>query len=386
MFGYGLLSVILALYLSSIGLGTQRVGLLLSLTLLGDVVISFWMTITADRIGRRRMLMAGGSLMFLAGIVFASTAEFGWLLFAAIVGVISPSGTEVGPFLAIEQAALSEEIAAERRTRIFAWYNLSGSVATALGALVGGILPDCLQHRGIPVALSYRVILFGYAFIGLVLCVVFSRLSRSIEMVAPATTPVKSRFGIQESRGVILQLSFLFAIDSFGGGFVVQSFVAYWLYARFGANLSALGAIFCGANVIAGMSSLASAKVAARIGLVNTMVFTHLPSNILLILIPFMPSLRWAALLLLLRFSISQMDVPPRQAYTMAVVSRHERSAAAGITSVARTIGAGISPALAGIFMSKPELLNLPFILGGVLKIVYDLLLYRGFRKHAPRD
>ena len=381
MFAYGLLSVILALYLSELGISTRLIGVLLSLTLFGDTVISLWMTTATDRIGRRRMLIAGGGLMLFAGILFAMTSQFAWLLVAAIIGVISPSGNEVGPFLAIEQAALSQEIAASKRTRVFAWYNLSGAFATAIGALASGNLTSFLQKSGVAPLSSYRVILLGYAAIGVLLCVLFSRLSPAAEPVKANARTIKSRFGLHESRGIVLRLSALFA-----GGFIIQSIVAYWFHIRFGASLSVIGAIFFGANLLAGISALASARVAARIGLINTMVFTHIPSNILLILIPFMPSLPWAIALLLLRFSISQMDVPPRQAYTMAVVAPDERSAAAGVTGIARSIGAGISPAIAGILLSNPVFLSAPFIFGGALKIVYDLMLYRSFRKHVPRD
>jgi len=384
MFAYGLVSVILAFYLAELGVSTRLIGILLSLTLLGDTVVSLWMTTVADRLGRRRMLIAGGGLMLFAGGLFALTTQFTWLLVAAIIGVISPSGNEVGPFLAIEQAALSQEIAQEKRTHVFAWYNLSGSFATAIGALVGGHLSGFLQHAGVAPLNSYRVILFAYAFLGGLLCLLFSRLSREVEP-APADAAVhKNRFGLHHSHGVVMKLSALFSLDAFGGGFVIQSIVAYWFYCRFGADLSTLGSVFFGANLLAGLSSLVSAQVAARIGLVNTMVFTHLPSNLLLIAIPFMPSLPWAIALLLLRFSISQMDVPPRQAYTMAVVSPDERSAAAGITGIARTIGAGLSPAIAGALLGNPALLGAPFILGGGLKVIYDLLLYRSFQKHVP--
>ena len=386
MFAYGLLSVILALYLTELGISTRWVGVLLSLTLFGDTVISLWMTTAADRIGRRRMLIAGGGLMLFAGVLFAATSQFAWLLVAAIIGVISPSGNEVGPFLAIEQAALSQEIPAATRTHVFAWYNLSGAFATAIGALASGHLANFLQHAGVTPLNSYRAILLGYAAIGGLLCLIFSQLSPAAETDKANARSIKSRFGLHESKGVVLRLSALFAVDAFAGGFIIQSIVAYWFHVRFGASLSTLGSIFFGANLLAGISALASAKVAARIGLVNTMVFTHLPSNILLILIPFMPSLPWAIALLLLRFSISQMDVPPRQAYTMAVVAPEERSAAAGITGNARTIGAGISPALAGLLLSSPALLSAPFILGGGLKVIYDLLLYRNFRKHVPRE
>jgi sugar phosphate permease len=217
-----------------------------------------------------------------------------------------------------------------------------------------------------------------YAAAGLLLAVLFVRLSRSVEVVDVDRT---SLFGLDRSRAIVLKLAGLFAIDSFAGGFVVQSFAAYWFYLRFGVTPATLGVIFFGANVLAGLSALLASRLAARFGLVETMVFTHLPSNVLLILVPLMPTLPLAVLVLFARFSISQMDVPTRQSYLMAVVSPQERSAAAGVTGVARTTGAAVAPAFAGMLFARPDLINAPFYIAGVLKIVYDVLVYRGFVK-----
>lgn len=386
MFAYGFLSVVLVLYLSQLGLSELVIGLLLSLTLLGDTAVSLWITTNADRVGRKRMLLIGSGLMFLAGIVFSLTDSLLLLLPAAIIGVISPSGYEVGPFLAIEQAALSETLQNERLTGAFAWYNLLGSFATAFGALIGGGIPNLLQRHGVPVLSSYRVVVFGYALMGLLLALLFSQVSPAIEAKTLRRSSLNARFGLHRSRRVVFRLSGLFGLDAFAGGFVVQSMVAYWFHAKFGVDAGALGKIFFAANLVAGISSLAAAWVAQRIGLINTMVFTHLPSNILLMLVPFMPSVSWAIALLLLRFSISQMDVPPRQAYTVAVVASDERSAAAGVTGIARTIGASISPTLSGYFLGSPWLMGAPFFVAGGLKIVYDLLLYHNFRKAFPAN
>jgi MFS family permease len=383
MFAYGLLSVVLILYLSEVGLDDRRIGLLLTLTLLGDIAISLWLTTTADRLGRRRTLILGSLLMLVAGVAFALTSNFWVLLAAATVGVISPSGNEVGPFLPIEQAALSQTLPAARRTTVFAWYNLAGSVATALGSLCGGGLCQLLQRSGVTGADSYRPVIIAYGSIGLLLAVAFTRLSPASEVVANADCP-RSRFGLHRSRGVVLGLSALFALDAFGGGFVLQSIVAYWFRLRFGVDPAALGAIFFGANLLAGISSLAAAWVANRVGLLNTMVLTHLPSNVLLLLVPLMPNLPLAVAILLLRFSISQMDVPTRQSYTVAVVSADERSAAAGVAGVARSVGAALSPLLAVALLGEPSLMSVPFFLAGGLKIVYDLVLYRSFRGLRP--
>ena len=391
LFAYGFLSVVLALYLSEVGLSEGQIGALLTLTLLGDTLISLWITTNADRIGRRRMLLVGAGLMVLASVLFVYTRNFYLLLLAAAIGVISPSGNEIGPFLSIEQASLAQLVRDEERTRFFAWYNLVGSFATALGALTAGLLAQGLQGAGMSALASYRVIVLGYGGIGLVLLGLFLRLTPVIEVPAlrahesPAERP-QTRLGLHKSRQVVFRLAALFSLDAFAGGLIIQSLMAFWFNQRFGVQPAVLGAIFFGANLLAGISALSAAWVARRIGLINTMVFTHLPSNILLMLVPLMPSLAAAVALLLLRFSISQMDVPTRQSYTMAVVDPDERSAASGITGVARTIGASLSPIFTGLFLSNPVLAGAPFFLAGGLKIVYDLALYFNFRSVKPPE
>jgi MFS family permease len=388
LFAYGLFSVVLVLFLKSVGLEDGQIGILLTLTLLGDTAVSLWLTTTADRSGRRRMLFVGAVLMLGAGVIFALSSNFWLLLVAATIGVISPTGNEVGPFLSIEQAALSQTVPGEQRTHVFAWYNLVGSVATAAGALCGGGLTQIAEALGASGADSYRPLAVAYALIGGLLALAFLRLSPAAEIstgkeqASKQATP--ARWGLGDSLPVVLRLAGLFALDAFGGGFIIQSIVAYWFYVRFAVEPAVIGAIFFGANLLAAVSALAAAAVARRIGLVNTMVFTHLPSNVLLILIPFMPALWLAILVLLLRFSISQMDVPTRQSYTMAVVKPEERSAAAGVTGVARSLGAAISPVLGVMLVGSAPLMSLPFFLAGGIKIVYDVLLYRSFVAIKP--
>jgi MFS family permease len=387
MFAYGSLSVVLLLYLEASGFTEAESGALLTLTLIGDTCISLWMTANADRIGRKRMLVLGAILMLAAGVVFAYTHNFFILLIAAAIGVISPSGNEVGPFLSIEQAALTQTIPSQKRTQIFAWYNLAGSFATAAGALAAGAFSQFLQHKGsIPIN-SYRAIVVGYAILGLLLFFLFQQLSKSIE-IEPTEKPesLKVRWGLHRSRNVVWRLSALFSMDAFAGGFIMQSIIAYWFYKRFGLQPAALGTLFFFANILAGFSALAAARLASRIGLIRTMVFTHIPSNVMLIIIPFMPTVSLAVGVLLLRFSISQMDVPTRQSYLMAVVSPDERSAAAGVTGIARSIGASLSPVLAGAMLSIPAFFSAPFFLAGGLKVVYDLLLYRNFKSLPPEE
>jgi MFS family permease len=379
MFAYGLLSVVLVLYLAQLGLSGGLIGILLSAALIGDALISLWMTTSADRLSRRSVLIAGAGLMLFAAILFALAHSVVLLLVAAVIGVISPTGYEVGPFLPVEQAALSQILPGEQRTQMFGWYNLVGSFATAIGALCGGLLTQVLQLAGISPANSYRAVVIVYGVLGLVLAALFVQLSSSVEAPPSNAAPAWHRLGLHRSRGVVLKLSGLFGLDAFAGGFVVQSIVAYWFHVRFHLDPATIGGIFFGTNILAGISALASGWVAARIGLVNTMVFTHLPSNFLLMLVPLMPNLFLAILILFVRFSISQMDVPPRQSYTLAIVAPDERSAAAGVTGVARSIGAALSPVLAGLFLSSPVFFSAPFYIAGALKVTYDLLLYRSF-------
>ena len=387
MFGYGFLAVVLVLYLDAAGLDPFAIGAVLTLTLVGDAVVSLWLTTHADRLGRRRILIVSSLLVVGAGTVFALTDWLPLLIVAGIVGVISPTGNEVGPFLAVEQASLSEVVAARRRTAVFAWYNLVGYLATATGALAAGVLGELFIGAGLPALDAYRAIVAGYALIGLAMAAIAWRLGSSIE--APAAKPhdgISGRLGLGRSRSVVLRLSALFSIDAFAGGFIPQSLMAYWFSLRFGVSPAALGGIFFAANMLAAVSSLSAARIAARIGLIETMVFTHLPSNVLLLLVPLMPNLPLAVAVLLLRFSLSQMDVPTRQSYVMAVVDPDERSAAAGVTGIARTVGAAISPSIASVLIASAATAAIPFFLAGGLKIVYDLLVYRDFRSIRPAE
>jgi MFS family permease len=385
LFCYGFLSVVLALYLAEAGLTEGQIGLLFTLTLVGDAVITLWLTTSADRFGRKRTLILGALLMAGAGLAFVLTRNFILLIIAAIIGVISPSGNEIGPFLSVEQAALTQLISNKSRTQFFAWYNLVGSFATATGALSGGWLAQVLQNNEWTAFQSYRVVLMGYALGGFLLLLLFLNLTKSVEVEA-MQDETKRVFGLHRSRAVIFKLSFLFAMDAFAGALLVQSLIAYWFHVRFGVEPGTLGSIFFGANILAGISALLAIRLANKFGLINTMVFTHIPSNILLMLVPLMPTLPLAIGVLLLRFSISQMDVPTRQSYTMAVVAPDERSAASGVTAIARSVGASVSPALTGLLFSIPMLFNTPFFLAGGLKIIYDLLLYREFRAVKPPE
>lgn len=388
MFGYGFLSVVLVLYLEAIGLSGAEIGVLLALALLGDVVISLWLTTHADRVGRRLVLLAGAVLMLGAGLTFAAAPIYAVLVVAATVGVLSPSGNEIGPFLPVEQASLAQTVGARQRTGVFARYQLVGSLATAGGSLVAGAAAQAAIDAGTAPADAYRLVIVGYALVGLALALLFAQLSGRIEASPEqvAETSVRRRLGLHRSQGVVARLAALFALDAFAGGFVMQSFIAFWFSQRFAVDAAVVGAILFAANLLAGFSALAAGRLAARFGLIRTMVFTHLPSNVLLMLVPFMPTLELAAGVLLARFSISQMDVPTRQSYTMAIVAADERSAAAGVTGTARSIGVAASPLLAGPLFVGSALSGAPFVIGGGLKIAYDLLLYRRFAALRPPE
>ena len=272
LFAYGFLSVVLVLYLVTTGLSTGEIGMLLTLTLLGDAAISLWLTTNADRMGRRRTLVIGAALMLGAGAAFVVTQNPLLLTLAAIVGVISPSGNEIGPFLSIEQAALSQLVADKERTRVFAWYNLVGSFATATGALCAGVIAQALQNQGWAPMDAYRAVIMGYALMGGLLLLAFLCLSSAVEVaVAKETQQPKLFLGLHKSRGIVLKLSALFALDAFAGGFIVQSMVAFWFSVRFAADIDTIGTIFFAANILAGISALLAARIVARFGLINTM-------------------------------------------------------------------------------------------------------------------
>ncbi len=388
LFSYGFLAVVLVLYLTALGLSGFQIGLLLALTLLGDAAISLWLTTHADRLGRRRVLVIGALLVLAAGLVFVATPVYVVLLVAATIGVISPAGNEVGPFLAVEQASLSQLVPGRQRTSIFARYQLVGAFATAAGTLAGGVAAQLAINAGFAPVDAYRLVIGGYAVGGLLLALLFLFVSPAVEVPRGDVVDdgIRRRLGLHQSQSIVLRLSALFALDAFAGGFVAQSFIAFWFSEQWGVDPALLGALLAVANVLAGISALAAAPLAARYGLIRTMVFTHLPSNILLILVPFMPTVGLASAVLLVRFSISQMDVPTRQSYTMAVVAPDERSAAAGVTGIARSLGVSASPLLAGPLYLSAALAWLPFVISGGLKIVYDLLLYRSFSALRESD
>ena len=387
MFAYGSLAVVLVLYLASLGLDPFTIGAILTLTLVGDTIISLWLTTNADRIGRRRVLVAGSLLMVIAGVAFALTSWVPLLILAATVGVISPTGNEVGPFLAVEQAALSQATADDRRTcdlRLVQPRRLRRDGARRAGGRnrhPGDARGGFRRDRRLP-GDPHRV--RGASALGWPQSSPGSARRSKSPPSSSASAGMRLRFGLGRSRGIVARLSALFALDAFGGGFVIQSLIAYWFHVRFGVEPGILGAIFFAANLLAAVSALVGGahRGADRLDQHDGL---HAPA-VERAADPRARSCRRCrspSPCLLLRFSISQMDVPTRQSYVMAVVDPSERSAAAGVTGIARTTGAAISPAISAPLIASAGLAALPFFLAGGLKIVYDLLLYRAFRS-AP--
>jgi len=386
-FGYGFLSVIIAIYLRLLGFDNIQIGLLLGSALVNSVIFTLFASFYADRIGRRRLLIIYASLMSVSGLIFTITDNYFLLILAAFIGTMNVTGSETGAFLTIEQATLPQTIRNKQMMNTaFALYNMVGTFSMSAGILLSG-LPSLLQEQfyGLSQIESIKGLFILYTLLGLFVIIIYIMLSRDIEVKQEAKRTIKQTLS-PRSKQIVAKLSTLFAVDSFAGGFVIQSVMSLWFFTRFGADLAALSYIFSAANVITALSYIAAAKIADRIGLVNTMVFTHLPSNILLILVAFAPSLQLAVILYLIRMTMSQMDVPTRQSYIVAIVSEDERTAASGLTNVSRNIAQTISPSLFGYIFQSSLSLAAPFVLGGVIKIIYDLALYLNFRNIKPND
>jgi len=386
-FGYGFLSVIIAIYLRLLGFDNIQIGLLLGSALVNSVIFTLFASFYADRIGRRRLLIIYASLMSVSGLIFTITDNYFLLILAAFIGTMNVTGSETGAFLTIEQATLPQTIRNKQMMNTaFALYNMVGTFSMSAGILLSG-LPSLLQEQfyGLSQIESIKGLFILYTLLGLFVIIIYIMLSRDIEVKQEAKRTIKQTLS-PRSKQIVAKLSTLFAVDSFAGGFVIQSVISLWFFTRFGADLAAISYIFSAANVITALSYIAAAKIADRIGLVNTMVFTHLPSNILLILVAFAPSLQLAVILYLIRMTMSQMDVPTRQSYIVAIVSEDERTAASGLTNVSRNIAQTISPSLFGYIFQSSLSLAAPFVLGGVIKIIYDLAFYFNFRNIKPKD
>jgi MFS family permease len=410
-FGYGFLSIIISIYLKLIGFDGFLIGLILTSTLVNSVIFTLVASFYADRIGRRKMLVIYAILMAISGVIFFVTSNYLALIVAGLIGTINVTGTETGAFLSIEQAMLPQTVKdTKKRNTLFAFYNMVGTFAMSAGVLVSG-LPEIIQDQfGLSEIGSIRPLFLLYSILGVAVLATYLLLSKKVELTEKEHEEGREQVQVQPgdlesdekkkpripkpltqtlsptSKKIVSKLSGLFAIDSFGGGFVIQSIVSLWFFTKFGADLTLLSYIFSIAGVLTAFSFLASAKIADRIGLINTMVFTHIPSNILLILVAFSPTLPIAVAIYLARMALSQMDVPTRQSYIVAVVKEDERTAAAGITNISRNITQAISPSIAGSISQSVSLLSAPFLLGGLIKIIYDIALYFNFKNTRPSD
>ncbi|MGI0007610.1 MAG: MFS transporter [Nitrosotalea sp.] len=385
-FSYGFLSVILAIYLHLIGFNDILIGVVLTATLVNSVFFNLFSSAYADKIGRRKTLIIYAVLMIISSVIFFVTDNYVALVIAALIGTINVTGSEVGAFLSLEQALLPQTVRDDKkRNSIFAIYNAVGTFALSAGVLLAG-LPSLLHNYGIDEISAIKLLFLIYAACAVAVLAIYLVLSKNIE--AKDNVP-KSGLSLKnispKSRGIIAKMSGLFAVDSFGGGFVIQSIISFWFYTRFGADLSSLSYIFAIAGVLTAISYMASTRIASKIGLVNTMVFTHIPSNVLLMLLAFAPSFSIAVALYFARMSLSQMDVPTRQSYLMGVVRENERVHAAVFTNTSRNISQAISPSLTGIIISTLSL-SAPFVVGGALKIVYDIGIFFSFRRIKPPE
>jgi MFS family permease len=387
-FAYGFLSIVLAIYLKLLGFNDVLIGVVLTATLVNSVIFTLIASFYADRIGRRKTLIIYGALMSIAGAIFLATENYFALIAAALIGTINVTGSETGAFLSIEQALLPQTVKNnKKRNTVFALYNMAGTFAMSAGVLLSG-LPTILQEQyAMNQVESIKPLFLLYSVLGIGVIGIYFMLSNKIEVLLSGNTANSVMQTLSpQSKQIVGKLSGLFAVDSFAGGFVIQSIVSLWFFTKFGVDLAAISVIFSMAGVLTAFSFFAAAKIADRIGLVNTMVFTHIPSNVFLILVGFAPSLPLAIAFYLARMTLSQMDVPTRQSYIVAVVGEDERTPAAGITNISRNISQAVSPSLTGYILQILPTLSAPFILGGALKIAYDIALYVNFRKIKPAE
>jgi MFS family permease len=379
-FGDGFVSLLLPLYLLDLGYGPLQVGVLATATLLGSGVMTLGVGLHAHRWHYRTLLLAAAAAMAATGVGFAFVRDFWPLMVIAVAGTLNPSSGDVSVFLPLEHAALSRLARDARRTALFARYSLVGSLCAALGSLAVAVPPALVGSLGISARASLQSMFIVYALIAVLVALVYRRLPRSQSTDAPAaSTP------LQASKRRVYVLAALFSVDAFGGGFVAQSLIALWLFQRFGVSLEWVGTVFFWTGLLTAASYIVAVRIAEKIGLVNTMVFTHLPSSLCLIAIPFVPHLGLVVALLLVRSALSPLDVPTRSSYVMAIVSPDERPAAASVTTVPRSLASAASPVIAGYLLSVSTF-GWPLIAAGSLKIVYDLLLLAFFRNVRPPE
>jgi MFS family permease len=378
-FGDGFATITLPAYLIAVGYDPVRIGLLVAASLLGTAVLTLAVGVIASRYDVRRLMLFGALLMTLTGLAFPNFRNIAAIMFIGFVGSINPSSGDLGVLVPLEQAMLAGNVSNEERTRAFARYSLTGALLTALGTLAAAS-PDFLQHMGFGALAALTLMFYTYAALGLV-CALLYWLLPHVHM-AETSRPAP----LGPSRGIVYKLSALFSLDAFAGGFIVQSLLALWLFERFNLSLSAASVFFFWSSLLSALSFPVAAWLSRRIGLVNTMVFTHVPSNLFLILAAFSSSFEITLALLLARSALSQMDVPTRTSYIMAVVTPAERAAAASVTAVPRSLASALSPTLAGALFASP-FSALPLLICGSLKLVYDVALLFSFRHlKAPEE
>ena len=384
-FGVGLIGVILGIYLFRSGLSSNAIGFIIAMGLAGSAAATVAMTVAADRIGRKWFVVLLSLLSALGGIALALSPNLAILAAMAFVGMLNGTGTDRSAAFALDQAMVPGLVANIRRTWSLAWYNVLLDAGGSLGALSAG-LPLILQHRMfVSVLTSYRVVFLGYAALCILVAAVYLFLSRAVEVDHP-TRPALTKMAFMSGGGkVVAKITALFSLDAFGGGFLTDALVAYWFFRRFGITEQELGIVFFAVHLLNACSHLGAAWLAGRIGLVNTMVFTHLPSSLFLMAIPFAPSLKWAVVLFLCREALVEMDVPTRQSYVAALVTPSQRTFASGITNLARNIFWAVGSGVAGLMMQVFSF-SAPLLVGGGAKVLYDILLFKSFRKVKPAE
>ncbi|MEO8992002.1 MAG: MFS transporter [Nitrosospira sp.] len=384
-FGDGYVSLLLPIYLIELGMSPFQVGIITTATLIGSGIVTLLASFQAYRFTYKTLLLTATALMAATGFSFATVTEFWPLLLVAFVGTLNPSSGDVSLFLPLEHAVLSRFVEDRQRTAVFVRYSMVGALVAAAGALAAGLPDFAAASIQIDARDALQAMFVLYGMIGLLCAAIYATLPKETGATETGTANKARSAPLKKSRKIVFTLAALFSVDAFGGGFVVQSMLALWLFQKFQLSISMAGTIFFWTGIFSALSYLAAIRIANRFGLINTMVFTHLPANILLILIPFMPTLAWAIALLLIRSGLAQMDVPARSSYVMAIVPPEERAAAASMTSVPRSLASAAGPFLAGYLLSISSF-GWPLVIAGGLKIIYDLLLLRMFRTVKPPE
>ena len=383
--GVGLLGVVLGIYLFRLGLSSLAIGLVVATGLAGSALATIAVSFAADRLGRKNSFLCLSLLSTMGGLALALSPRLPLLLTMAFISMLNGTGTDRSAAFALDQAVVPGLVPDVKRTWKLAWYNVLLDAGGSLGALAAG-LPILLQHHlAVPVLSSYRIVFFGFSGLCLIVAALYSLLSPAVEIADSLPSARMSPRISSDSKRIIAKITALFSLDAFGGGFLTDALVAYWFFRRFGIAEHDLGLVFFAVHILNAGSHLGAAWLARRIGLVNTMVFTHLPSSLFLMAVPFAPSLKWAVLLFLCREALVEMDVPTRQSYVAALVKPSERTFASGVTNLARNLFWAVGSGVAGLLMQVLSF-SAPLLVGGAAKVAYDLLLYKSFRGLKPPE